>query len=66
MSMFGDIAHGDDTDNIGKYLLDKLKENPEDKENIKRLILPLYDKFVNWDEGCRNRDLEKEIRESLK
>jgi len=64
--MFSDISHGVDTDIVGKYLLDKLKENPEDKENIKRLLLPLYDKFVYWDEGCRNRDLEQEIRTALK
>ena len=67
MSMFGELAHGGDTDEIGKYILHILRTFPDDKDNIRKLLLPLYEKYITWDEGnCRDMFLEKDIRERLK
>jgi len=65
--MFGELAHGSDTNDIGKYILDQIKMYLDKKADIRQLLLPLYEKFVTWDEGnCRDFDIEKQIRESLR
>jgi hypothetical protein len=67
MSIVSDVMHGSDTNNIGNYILNAIKAYPNDKDNIKKLLLPLYDEYIAYDEGnCRDVNIENKIREILK
>ena len=64
---FYDIANGNDANNIGNYILNAIKQYPKDKENIRKLLLPLYEEFITWDKAnCRDHSLEEKVRIALK
>lgn len=61
MSMFGDLARGRDADDFGKYILEQLQLNPQDKLMIEKYLVSYYKKMVYWVEGCHSKEIEQEV-----
>ena len=59
--MFADIARGIDADDFGKYILEQLQFNPQDKPVIEKYLLPYYKKMVSWSDGCHSTKIEHEV-----
>jgi len=61
MSMFSDAIRAADADDFGKYIIEQLQLNPQDKLMIEKYLVSYYKKMIYWAEGVHSKEIEQKV-----